>query len=563
MLARAARGSRIPPPLRLLSTTVPGPTLTTSDLTSRLDDTPSGPLALLISPRRCNLSLLPLASQLRGGSVLLSTSPSDKRGGDGGKVYERIRGEMRGMGVEVVELGDCDGREQVMRRSAYWCIERGVKTLVVGDTRCDAGRLSLSRYGEVMKEKGDAGEVRGLEVLPRGVLEVRRPLVGVGGDVVDRTVDAMGFEGLEGVLEGEKEVSKEQLLGCGVDEAVEYGRECKGMLEELDREAGKLLVDCVVDVNHWGYVVFRRSVLQDALHDRDRTYVALTALRNMLMHVSGSERIMACHEQELVRFAYSVLGHHRFDHVVPPGRTLAGALIRPAGSQMSRRFEKLRSRDWRRDQRGQRSVVQSDRSTAYSYGQMLDSEKTEYLILSREPDSESKGLRGKRLGGNVAASTLDGCGQAVYWDNRYVICGAKVETLDRRSSPVPEKTVLLASLRERQETSTEEWEKSSFYVRQLRKVDWEIILSVSRRVRMYRVPFQCIRGLPIIFEKDSESMSVGKLAASPHLGLSSRPDMFFTAVRVPRYRCLPDELEPGFRIAEKYTDRDQNEARRA
>ena len=445
----------------------------------------------------------------------------------------------------------------------------------------DAARICIARFGETMKVQQNAGVVRGLEVLPRGVLGVWRPLIGVGSGAVDGGVKEWG--GRLGVAEDEEkdltEVHKEGLLGVDMDSALRYGSESAELLDALEMEAEVLLRESIIDINHWGYIIFRRKILQQAFHDPDTHYVALTALRNMLLHVSGSEKRINIYEMELLRFAFDVLGEDKNDKRVVAGRTLNGALVRNAGTQLARNLvqrlarEEMRARGGDRYRRGSgrgsgkyssenRGWKECGRDSGWQ-GMDYDDIENEFLVLSREPDSESKGLRGKRLGGNTAACILEGDGAPVYWDNRYVLCGAPAKKLQPGVSPVDEKAVLLAALSVRQEMRDQDWEDASFYVRQLRKTDWEKILSVSRKVRIFRVPFQCIRGLPIIFGKDKKSMSIGQLTASPHLGLSARPDMFFTAVRVPRFRCMPDDLEPGLQISSKFFETETREEKRA
>ena len=166
------------------------------------------------------------------------------------------------------------------------------------------------------------------------------------------------------------------------------------------------------------------------------------------------------------------------------------------------------------------------------------------MILTREPDQESTGPLARRLRGNWACLPIPS--EGVYWDNRFVIL-AKSST---ESAQVTSSEVLQAALAPHlsQKELRNAIEKNTLYVRQLRKLDWEEMTSAISRVRKFNIPFECIRALPAVLEKGKNAQGV--LCAAPHLGLSACVDVAFTAVRLPRFRCLPNDIEPGFDASE-------------
>lgn len=152
------------------------------------------------------------------------------------------------------------------------------------------------------------------------------------------------------------------------------------------------------------------------------------------------------------------------------------------------------------------------------------------LIFLREPDQENSSLHAKRLRGIATCAPLYD-GRPVYWDNRFVISTGVL--------PMPELdagSVFKACVSA--EGTKKELDEARFYVRQMRRADWHV-LTATTKVNVH-VPFECIRALPAVFEK-----GVG-LVGIPHLGMANNINRYFVAVRMPRYRCLPADLDPAF-----------------
>jgi len=279
--------------------------------------------------------------------------------------------------------------------------------------------------------------------------------------------------------------------------------------------------------------VVRRSTLADMYHSsHGGRLVVMHALSRMIMHVSGSSTRLPPDDEHISRLSRDLL---QFDASgktlvpLPKGRTAAGMVVRPATGRFARRLQQ------------QDRYIR--RRPAIEVGSIHD----DLMILTREPDHESAGLLSKRLRGNWASVALND--KPVYWDNRFVLVAAPVSFLDDPdASPIDPKATVLAALELPRETNDSDLIETSLYVRQIRRADWERVTAATDRVRSFHIPFQCIRALPAIFQKSVGETSPGHLVASPHLGLSSRPDLFFTAVRVPRFRTLPTEIEPGFCI---------------
>lgn len=289
-----------------------------------------------------------------------------------------------------------------------------------------------------------------------------------------------------------------------IDSLLAHTAHIDAILQSLARMSDALLRTAVYSASHWGYLVLRRDVLTAAFNSAQRP-VALEALARVIMHVSGS-RITAQNEQ-LYRLANELLRYDSRGRLtpMPKGRTVGGVVVRPATGRFARRAE--------------------------GGGEAM-------MICSREPDQEGGSVKGKRLKGNWACLPLTVNGPPVYWDERFVIQVSSVGN-ERLIGGID---VLMCALQEQNETP--DWEGGDLLVRQIRRIDWEMI---AREAGVGRgVPYQCVRGLPAIYERRHGEDAMGSLIASPHLGICARSDLVFTAVRVPRIRCLPPDIEPGF-----------------
>ncbi|CAN8067186.1 unnamed protein product, partial [Agarophyton chilense] len=182
------------------------------------------------------------------------------------------------------------------------------------------------------------------------------------------------------------------------------------------------------------------------------------------------------------------------------------------------------------------------------------------IMLTREPDNEATALASARMRGNFTCAPLQP-NRLEYWDNRFVVAAAPAAVLLATQSRVhqhgsttahapllrPDR-VFAAALRpvDSPTLHARRMHRCSLYVRQLRRCDWQLITAVSARAATFHTPFECIRALPAVFQKPPHSDHPGHLVAVPHLGISARPDLCFVAVRLPRFRCLPPDLDPGF-----------------
>lgn len=397
------------------------------------------------------------------------------------------------------------------RFAAWTAVQSGHPAVVLPDSAYDDAVASLSRRGSNLPAASDVAP--GAEMLPPGALRFVRPLLELEPDAL-----------------GESQPS----LGVALADARAEGARRSAALKTLSDASEALLHDAVMETSHWGYVVVRRSVLAAVYNDGERARtVALDAFARIMSHVSGSAHPLPSTSDHVARVAEAVLavdGDRGVVHALPKGRTAAGMVVRRATGRFARRI----AQEDRRMRRGRRRGVAIDGAD-------------DLMILTREPDHEATGLLARRLGGNPACLSLH---DAVYWDNRYVLLAQPVDGL-RDGAPVQlkDRDVLEAALRPPSEKDSEEAIlEATMYARQLRRMDWDRITAATERVRSFHVPFECIRALPGVFEKKAGSFDRGVLTASPHLGLTARDDLYFTAARVPRFRTLPDDICPGFTL---------------
>jgi hypothetical protein len=383
---------------------------------------------------------------------------------------------------------------------------------------------------------------------------------------------ALGGGGPGGVL-SEVARAAEMLGGVSVDAAVASGERRRAAADDLRDAGDALLRDAVVDVSHWGFVAVCRETLARAYADvgGGGRELAVDVLARLVMHVSGVARELSFSSALAQRLAEEML---QADGQVPAGRTVAGVLLRPATGPSADAFHRqnqrrrgMRITSQRAYRAGGRQAVNERRrqqeeeevaagwgkdSVGYSpYAAPPGADRRDLVVLSREPDRESSHLRVRRMGGNLSALPIPvGRESAVYWDNRYVLSAAPAGELAPDAPMVSDRAVLLAALSASDVADDAHWEDATFYVRQMRHVDWEYINSTNQvvRLRNFKAPYQCIRGLPAVYQKQVGDTHPGVLAAAPHLGLSGRPDIVFTAVRLPRFRCIPADLEPGFQV---------------
>lgn len=436
-----------------------------------------------------------------------------------------------------------------MRVFAAAAVGADVRTLVLPGGLVDAAAAGVGlACGETGAGRGlrlscgVRGGIEGCEMLPPGVLDAVRPFRGVGP------------EALDGLVGGDRERERARAMFGGADlrALAAMGERRVGALREL-REAGdRLLWDAVVEMNHWGFVALSKAAMQRAYEDvaGGGREIAVDVLARLMMHVSGIGRETSFATQAVQELAEGMLGGGAR---MGKGHTFCGVLVRPASGPRAaglyqrhvRRKQMLaRNEDARGGRRG------GGHGGVSRYGDASAEDGAQLVFLSREPDREASHIVGtRRMGGNVSAMpVLLGDDHAVYWDNRYVIRAVNADELAPNSPMISDKAVLLAALRVDDNFDNQVWSDANFYVRQLRNVDYEYMNTskVDLRSRHFKAPYQCIRGLPALYQKEVGDTKNGVLAAVPHLGLSGRPDIIFTAVRLPRFRCIPVELEPGF-----------------
>lgn len=399
----------------------------------------------------------------------------------------------------------------ITRFAAWNAIKHSHCTVVLPETAYDQAYNSLTtRLGALAAHSSTAP---GCEMLPKGALNFIRPLLNVPPDTLDESPAPLGVE-----------------LQAATSHGLVRARSSEAFRDLSD----DLLRKSVLEASHWGYLVMRRSTLARVYSNSggDRL-VALDAMARAMAYVSGGSEPLPPTAEHVSRVAAAVLDNGA-SAPVPKGRTAAGMVIRRATGRFARRVAQADA------QRRQRRTTPDNTS------------HDDLMILTREPDHEGTGLLARRLGGNAACRALK---HAVYWDNRYVMLAAPVSDLREPdgAAVLDDSAVLQAALQApdgagggHDADSAAEIQEGTLYVRQLRRADWERITAATERVRSFQVPFECIRALPGVFEKTENTADVGVLAASPHLGLTARADLYFTAVRVPRFRTLPDDICPGF-----------------
>lgn len=396
------------------------------------------------------------------------------------------------------------------RFAALTAVRNKHGTVVLPETAHDQAQASLCTLLGALPAKTCAP--LGCEMLPANALTFIRPLLKVDPGTLGESPPSFGVD---------------------IKAAALHGTQRAEAADGLRRLSDSLLRSAILEASHWGYLVVRRSVLARAYcaGGGDRL-IALDALSRAMAHVSGGSQELLPTAEHVSRMAASILSDAHDPKPLPKGRTAAGMVVRRATGRFARR------------------VAQADSERRGTRRKRVSHEEDDLMIFTREPDHEGTGLFAQRLSGNAACLPLEPSG-AVYWDNRYVMLAAPVSQLRDHSAIVDETTILDAALRAPYSAASHdiahsEMREASLYVRQLRRADWERITAATERVRSFQVPFECIRALPGIFQKDPRSSNVGLLAASPHLGLTSCADLFFTAVCVPRYRTLPDDICPGF-----------------
>jgi hypothetical protein len=461
---------------------------------------------------------------------------------------QRTRHALEKHNVEAVSLqmgtaGWTSG--DVVRGFARSAIVRGAQRLALPTSMVDAAATGLVRLDGAVQVYDT--EVPAAEMLPPGVLDVVRPFVAVDPVTHDATVESLlGEDWVQADKERVPETSRAlHELEIDVEDVLRYGNRRHAAMLDLRRASDALMRACVVDVSHWGYAVFCRESLSRAYNDTagGGRMLAVHVLARLATHACGNSRLVELDSKVLLPLAHELL-HRPVDAYgrwqalapAPKGRTLAGAVIRPANGTFIKRWRgALRQRPF--------GGVRDDRARPEpaTTGQDM-------LIISREPDLETSRMVARRMSGNISSVPIPESGEGVYWDNRFVISATAVSDVREQLPVFSDQSILLAALSLPRAVDREALDNASFYVRQLRHADWETVTSVSRRVRWHNVPYQCVRGLPAIFQKKAGDSSPGVLAAAPHLGLSGRPDMVFTAVRMPRYRTLPSDLDPGFTV---------------
>lgn len=469
-------------------------------------------------------------------------------------------------GIRARARGAQSGDDEEMRGFARAAYRHGCDQLALTSTKVDAAVTGLTRLDGAIQPYDTI--VPAAEMLPPSVLDVVRPLVLVPPDVLDATTaqfasmigedasDASAAEPAETDTPHESEVQRAaDQLGVDIDAALRHGNRRHDLMSGIEVASNDLLRSCVIDANHWGYIVVCRNTLARVYHDRASAgdVIVQHAMARLIDHVSGADSRTTFNDELLVRlvdelFAYKNAGRNCVSlslstpELVPPpkGRTLAGAIVRPASGPFAKKIQRASLR--RRQPSRSTDFLNPASSTRSSerYGQDM-------IILSREPDHESSRILSRRMGGNLCALPFGAGPGGVYWDNRFVVSAVPAASLSPDQPVVADDVIINTALAKR-DVLKDDWERSPFYARQLRHTDWETITSVSKRVRWFNVPYQCVRGLPVVFQKQIGSTAPGTLAAAPHLGLSGRPDMIFTAVRMPRFRCLPADLDPGFSV---------------
>lgn len=436
---------------------------------------------------------------------------------------------------------------QTLRPFARWALEHHVSDLVLGHTRVDAAVHALSSIDAGLPDAFVGGKSNGIEMLPPGTITLHRPLQSVHEHPLDIAVsDLLPPEHYDPALSEAARAARELGEGISVSAVLRHGARKRQLISRLCSTSDELIRAAVLEASHWGYIVVRRSTLAARFHDGHAgRLAAVHAVARMALHVSGSADQLTLDDEHVARLTADLL---RLDESstqllpLPKGRTAAGMVVRPATGRFAKR---LAQADRRTARTGRRPRGQS--LTDAIRGEFADV-PDDLMIFTREPDQESGGLKSRRLRGNWASVPVrtDTPGAGTYWDNRFIMAAAPVAELAAGQPTVLPRQVMLAALNTQDVDMQPRLANAELYVRQIRRADWERITSSVSRVRGFQIPFQCIRALPAVFQKTPGEFTPGHLVASPHLGLSARPDLYFTAVRMPRYRCLPEDIDPGF-----------------
>lgn len=394
--------------------------------------------------------------------------------------------------------------------------------VILPENLADNAYAALTTRSGTLSPASDSAA--GCEMLPGGALRFVRPLL-----TIAPTNTALDTQQL-------------QNAPISWEDAVSHGNQRSAACSALHRSSDAMLRDCVVQASHWGYVVVRRRSLIHAYSDHSRRIAVHDCLARIMTHVSGSDDEISSGCEAVDRLSQELFADE--DVPVPKGRTANGMVVRRATGRFARRLAGI-DHQRRRRRRGYGNNDESNDSTP--------TEQEELMIFTREPDKLSK-ITAKRLGGNATSAPLHE-GSPAYWDNRYVLFAHQHD-----AGTVTDKEIL-QSLVAAPDPSGSDLESAVMYARQLTRNDWErITAAIPERVKLFQVPFECIRALPGIFEKVPGALEAGTLAASPHLGLSCRTDLLFTAVRVPRFRnSLPHNVCPAFVLQE---ERDRRARRR-
>lgn len=416
--------------------------------------------------------------------------------------------------------------------AASWAVANRVPHLAIADTGVSTTLSAITRFDAGINYAYTGGATSGVEMLPPHVLNIHLPLQKYEESVIDATIPQHFLKFLPGDPDeqqrAEKIINKNestmQMLTAYVDRRAQS-------VDYLKRKSDTVIRNAVVEASHWGYLVVRRSALLDAYNlNAGGRFIALHAMCRMIMHVSGSNDPLDADDESVARMLRDLMRADKNGTLkpLPKGRTVAGIVVRPATGRFAKR------------------VIQSERRLGKRRLPHRE-QPDDLMIITREPDHEAGNLYTQRLKGNFSCAPLSSDGTPVYWDNRFVISAAPISRLDKLNSPFDATTVFTAALQMApQENFIKNLKNTELYIRQIRQSDWEKITAATNKVRDFQIPFECIRSLPAIFQKDPGSKDLGELVASPHLGVSARPDLYFTAVRMPRFRSLPTDIDPGF-----------------
>lgn len=418
---------------------------------------------------------------------------------------------------------------------ARWAVTNDVRNMVVAKTRVETAINAISRLDGGVQDAFAGGNTTGIQMLPEDVLKIHSPFANIDEAHIDSLLSTSPCASRDNWIEKSEVQIANHLMGSedlSVSALLDHARNRAEAISFLREESDAVIRQAVLEASHWGYLVVRRSSLLEAYQSgRGGRVVAIHAMCRMAMHVSGSPAMMEADDENITRLIDTLLEITADGMLtpLPKGRTVGGMVVRPATGRFAKR------------------ILQTDRRFNKRKRETWQEQPEDLMILTREPDHESGPLYATRLRGNPSCSPLSPNGTPVYWDNRFVITAAPVSELEHTGNPFNATEIYKAVLACTGEAHPKELKEAELYIRQIRRTDWEKITAITSRVRDFQVPYECIRALPAIFQKEAGSSSLGALVASPHLGLSSRPDLYFTAVRMPKFRSLPADIDPGFR----------------